>query len=481
MLHPPLRFDAHPVSPVAGLVLVGVMILPASAAPSGNNLGFEDGLTAWTGSGVAIEASAFHAGTKSLALQGGHIQQSFTGLEAGAVHTLKIAYRDNTPQSWILSHARIRIDGLVIGEIHTAQTSEFLYSGGFEFTPRSDTALLRIESLDPGPAGLLVDSISINTGALPSPPQHTWTSLAAINDVRAGRRLANGSFESPTSNPAEDFHNYGDLGNPHLAEFSLPGWWVTRENVDVIESDIANAPHGTNALDTGGHGPGGIAQTITGLQAGAAYTFSFLHARHASWGEEDMTGEVYANGHLVASLARTIDQTWEDGYELKEIPVLASQEGSLTVELRSTTTHQGGNIVYDDVRLREGADGFLAWSYHHGLAPDPDGDADGDGIDHGLEFIFGTDPTTRDHLPVIETVDHQMVLRVPVSGLSRTAGYSHELRCSRDLTSWLPATHPDSGIVSVVDSSAPGLDGIKTYRFDPAEERMFWSHAADLP
>jgi hypothetical protein len=40
---------------------------------------------------------------------------------------------------------------------------------------------------------------------------------------------------------------------------------VTRENVDVIQFNQANAPEGTNVLDAGGSGPGGIAQTITGL------------------------------------------------------------------------------------------------------------------------------------------------------------------------------------------------------------------------
>ena len=463
--------------------LLLVMFPPAAsfAVPTGTNLGFESNLTGWTSSGVTIETSKVHAGSKSLALRGGFIQQGFSGLSPGETHTLKLAYRDNTQESWVLSHARVLIDGEVIAEIHTGQSAEFLFSGGFEFTASSSDALLRIESLEPGPAGLLIDSVSIVTGSLPSPPQHAWSGLTQVSDARGGRRLANGSFEQATSDPASDPHNYGPVGNPHLAELSLPGWRVTRENVDVIESDGAMAPHGTKALDTGGHGPGGIAQTITGLQPHACYTFSFLHARHVSWGEEDMTGEVHSNGRLVARLVRTIDQTWEDGYELREIPVLASEAGELTLELRSTTTDQGGNIIYDDVRLRQGGDGFLAWTLHHGLEADPEDDADGDGIDHGLEFIFGTDPHATDTLPGMTSEEGQRLLKIPISGLSRSADFSHRLWCSRDLNSWKVASEAESGMTLVSDSSAPGANGERVFRIDPPEGRLFWKHAAVAP
>ena len=83
-----------------------------------------------------------------------------------------------------------------------------------------------------------------------------------------------------------------------------------------------------------------------------------------------MTGEVCANGRVVAPLVRTIDQTWDKGYGLAEIPVLASAAGTLTLEIRSTTTNQGGNIVYDDLRLKQGGDGFLGWALHHAVTAD---------------------------------------------------------------------------------------------------------------
>jgi hypothetical protein len=475
---------ATPIPHPAPLIrlLTGSLLLPAgvvSAVPTGTNLGFENNLTGWTWSGVAIETSKVYAGSKSLALRGGFIQQAFTGLGAGERYRVTLAYRDNTPEEWILSHARVRIDGEVIGEIHNGQDDDYLDAGGFEFIAGASTATLRIESLDPGPGGLLLDSIAMVAGGLPAAPEHAWSSLTAVSDSLGGRRLANGSFEMAPE--ASDPHNYGPAGNPHLAGYSLPHWLVTRESVDLLENDDANAPHGTKSLDAGGDGPGGISQTITGLQAGAAYTFSFLHARHTSWGEDDMTGEVHANGRRVASLVRTIHQTWDDGYGLKEIPVLASAEGTLTVEIRSTTTDRGGNIIYDDVRLKQGGDGFLAWSLHHGVWPDPDGDTDGDGIRDALEFLLGSDPKVRDSLPGMSMEGTQRRLRVPISGLARSAGYSHVLRCSRDLLTWKAATDPDSGVTILSDNSSAGVDGERVYQFEGAEERLFWKHEAAAP
>jgi hypothetical protein len=415
------------------------------AAPTGTNLGFENGLTGWTSSNVAIISTKVHAGTKSLALQNGFIQQTFTGLTPGQLHTLKLAYRDDTPQSWILSDARIRIDGAVIGEIHNGQSHEYLDAGGFEFTATGSSATLRIESLDPGPEGFLLDEIRIVNGGLPPPPEHAWSSLTAINDTRGGRRMANGSFEDSTSNPATDPYNSGPVGNPHLAGLALPGWRVTRENVDLIEFSGANPPHGSKAVDLGGHGPGGIAQTITGLQPGAVYTLSFRYARHSSWGTADMTGEAFANGRRVASLVRSISQSWNQTYDLKEIPMLASADGKLTIELRSTTIDQGGNIVYDDIRLKPGGDGLLAWSVFHGVTSGLEADDDRDTLPNGLEFVFGSDPKSSTRPPVLQSG----TLRVPISGLARSQGYNHKLRTSRNLTTWQDAGTSGSGMTAI--------------------------------
>lgn len=455
------------------LCLTGVI----RAAPTGTNLGFESGLTGWTSSNVAIITTRVHAGSRSLALKSGFIQQTFTGLTPGQLHTVKLAYRDDTPDSWILSDARIRLDGAVIGEIHNGQTDEYLNAGGFEFTAAGNSATLRIESLDPGPEGLLVDDIRIVNGGLPPPPEQAWSGLTAINDSRGGRRLANGSFEDPTSDPDSDPDNSGQAGSPHLSGLALPGWRVTRENVDLIEFSGANPPHGSKVVDLSGHGPGGIAQTVTGLQPGAVYTLSFRYARHTSWGTADMTGEVFANRRRVASLVRGISQTWNQGYALKEIPVLASAEGKLTLELRSTTIDQGGNIVYDDVRLKTGGDGLLAWSTFHVVNSGLEADDDRDTLANGLEFLFGSDPKSATMPPVL----HGGVLRVPISGLARSQGYGHKLRTSRTLATWQDAGTPGSGMTILSDSSAPGTDGERVFAPAAGETRLFWRHELARP
>ena len=338
--------------------LVGFLLLSPSvlfADPAGTNPGFENGLTGWTHADVSIETTNAYEGTNCLNLQSGFIEQTVTGLTPGETHTVRLAYMSQ-PAIAGLADASVKVDGLEIGQIHTGQTNEYLSCNGFEFTPTATSVVLRIDSMESGTAGLLIDLVRIEAGGLPLPPEEAWANLQPIADARGGRALVNGGFESPIGDPATDPDNSGPVGNEHLCGFSLPGWLVTRENVDVIQFGGANPPEGANALDTGGHGPGGIAQTITGLTPGATYTFSFLHARHLQWGNDPMTGEVLINGTHAASLVRTTDQTWESGYSLVEIPAAAAPDGTLTLEVRSTVPDQGGNIIHDDFRISEGGD-----------------------------------------------------------------------------------------------------------------------------
>ena len=334
--------------------LFAALLFPGAifAAPVGTNTGFEDGLTGWANANVAVETGAAFEGTSALDLGNGFIEQTVSGLVAGQLHTVRLAYLAQAGAG-VLAGARVTIDGVVIGEIHNGQTAEYLSFNGFEFMASATTAVLRIESLESGTDGLLIDAVRIEAGGMPQPPEQSWANLQLMADARGGRALVNGGFESPIGNPAGDPNNAGPTGNEHVSGFSLPGWLVTRENVDVIQYGQANPPQGTNVLDTGGNGPGGIAQRITGLTPGGTYTVSFLHARHIYWGTGDMTGVVLANGQAAASLVRTIGQTWSNGYGLVQIPMTAGVDGKLTVEVRSTNLDQGSNIVFDDFRIAE--------------------------------------------------------------------------------------------------------------------------------
>ena len=446
-----------------------------AAAPVGTNTGFEQGLTGWTNSNVAVETGAAFEGTKRLNLKNGFISQSFSGLVAGQIHKVRLAY------IWVgeegsLGHARVKIDNAVIGEIHNGQTEEYLSANGFEFTPTATTAELRVESLETSADGLRIDAVWIEAGGMPPPPEEAWGALQVMADARGGRALVNGGFESPIGNPATDPDNSGPPGNEHLSGFSLPGWRVTRENVDVIQFDNANAPEGANTVDAGGHGPGGIAQTITGLTPGAAYTFSFLHARHIGWGDADMTGEVLANGKIVAQLVRTIQQTWDQPYSLVEIPVIAGQNGKLTFEIRSTTNDQGGNIVFDDFRISEGGDFFGKWAGGYELTASLSGNDDGDGFTNGLEFALGLNPTAIQLGPGLVLDGGFSKLKVPVSGEATAQGFGLRLDCSRDLTDW-----ENHGVTLESDSSVRGITGERVYRFPPGQPRMFWRHVLTGP
>jgi hypothetical protein len=462
-------------------MIAALSAVPCLAAPAGINLGFENGNTGWTFHLAGIESGPSHDGTRHADLRNGHIEQAFTGLAPGAVHTLRLACLSQAP-SGQLHHAEILVDGTVIATLHlgragSGEINEYLSANAFEFVPAAATATVRIRSLQTGSAGLLIDAVRIDAGPAPAAPAAAWSGLSAVADARGGRRLVNGSFESAIAGPATSPDNSGPAGNDHLSGFALPGWRVTRGCIDVIQFDNAGAPHGANALDTNGHGPGGIAQTITGLTPGAVYTFSLLHARHLHWGTAPMTGEVLANGRRVASLVRTIDQTWEDGYGLVEIPVLASPAGSLTLEIRSTTTNQGGNIIYDDLRLKSGGDAFLAWALHHGVTADPQADDDRDGLVHAAEFLLRGDPRATTPLPMRQ--GNQVV--VPLSGLALAAGFTHVLKTSRTLGAWETAGTPASGLTLLSDSSAPGTDGSRTYQLAPGEARLFWRHLVTAP
>ena len=450
------------------------------AVPVGTNTGFENGLTGWTNSNVAVEKVSAFEGSYRLNLKNGYISQTFSGLVAGQVHTVRLAY------IWVgaegtLGDARVKIDGVVVGEIHNGQTNEYMSAGGFEFVPTATTAVLRIESLETTSAGLRLDAVRIEAGGMPLPPEQSWANLQVRADARGGRALVNGGFESPIGSPATDPNNAGPTGNEHLCGFSLPGWLVTRGNIDVIQFHQANAPEGANALDTNGRGPGGIAQTITGLTPGGAYTISFLHARHIYWGTADMTGVVLANGTVVALLVRTINQTWNTGYGLVNIPVIAGQDGKLTLEVRSTTLDQGGNIIYDDFRIAQGGDFFGKWAGGYGVTASFSGNDDGDAFSNGLEFALRLNPTTRDDGPVLALENGVPTLRVPVSGEALAQGFVLRLESSRNLSDWALAGVAGSGITLESDSSAPGIDGERVYRFQAGESGIFWRHVLASP
>jgi hypothetical protein len=291
-------------------------------------------LTDWlvtTGNVELLDSSVFlpPAGNQSLDLNGdqtGSIEQVVTGLNPNSLYTLYVSYADQSgaPE---LATADIYVNTARVGEFRTTVNApDFITCNGYEFTSSSNgTAIVEVVSTVAGDNGGVIDNVYIMPGGLPLPPE----SPAVVN----------GSFETPI------------IGDPHLCADQLPGWRVTHENVDVVGSNRWPPFDGEFSLDLNGHGPGGIAQTVTGLTPGQSYTFSFAYARHRFWSDAGpLTADVIVNGEVVAQLTTTtanIPPNWLT----MSIPVVAPANGKITLGFRSTALESGGGVVFDDVQL----------------------------------------------------------------------------------------------------------------------------------
>ena len=296
------------------------------------NGGFEQDLSFWNTSNVVVVSTNPFEGTKALDLKSGYLEQSITALVPGDTYTIYMAYRSKTGVIGLLGDATVSINGIQIGEIHNGSPTEYVDCNGFSFVPAGTSTILRIQSLETGTVGLLVDAIHLEHARLPVPP------VASV--------LKNGSFEDQTGLSGN---------NPHVCGLKLPGWLVTQENVDVIRVSAFSgwsAVEGAWVLDLSGHGPGGIAQTVNNLVPGKFYTLSFAYARHRYWdGDPILKAEVYANGLLVTTLTRDQSQKVPAWTRLF-LQVPASQNGIITLEFRSISKLTGGSIILDDVTLQ---------------------------------------------------------------------------------------------------------------------------------
>jgi uncharacterized repeat protein (TIGR03806 family) len=335
------RFVLVPLAGASSLIAanfidnVSVIQTTSGPPPVGGNDGlsngsFEQNLDGWSYSNVAIVTANTYSGSKALDLKSGFISQTITGLVPGDTYTLYLAYRSQAGVTGLLGDATVSINSTPIGEIHNA-SEDYLFKNGFQFVAPAAAVILRVQSQESGTTGLLIDALRIEHVPLPLPPSSS--------------SLQNGSFEDQT----------GLSGvNPHTSGFELPGWLVTRENVDPILASAFSgwtAVNGNWVLDLSGHGPGGIAQTVTGFAPGSLHTLSFSYARHKYWDQEPiLKAEVYANGQLVASLERNSSQKVPNWATLS-LQIAASASGAITIEFRSTSKLVGGGIILDNVAL----------------------------------------------------------------------------------------------------------------------------------
>ena len=288
---------------------------------------------------VTSEVFPVPHGNQALDLNGdqpGSIVQTIKGLNKNSDYTLKFEYADQKDRVRAtenqLATAEVIINGKKVATLRNLSAAPN-YIGGIGFAFQSTakgSATIEFVSTTAGDLGLLIDNLRIEEGLPLSPPVHN--------------HLVNGSFEMKVD--SED-------SNPHLFGEQLPGWLIVRENIDLIAIDDYGTPEGTWVIDLGGHGPGGIAQTITGLVPGAEYRLSMLIARHRWWDHQDpLTGEIFLNDQKVLSLSRNQQQKaprWEKVIYDFEAP----SDGIVRLSLYSTAYKVGGGILYDDIRIEK--------------------------------------------------------------------------------------------------------------------------------
>ena len=293
-------------------------------------------ITGWTvlTGDVEVIASGYNGGY-ALDLNGttpGSITQTLSDLTPGVEYMLDIVWADQLERDQslqTLATADIFIDGQYIASMRTTSDAFYIDCNAFPFIPTASSADLEIRSTTPSNVGLRIDNVDIRQGVPVAPP------TSSLN-------FTNGGFETPLAPPNID---------PHICGFDLPGWLVTQENVDIIALASFGAPEGNAMIDVGGHGPGGIAQTITDLVAGQTYQLSFEYARHSFWDQEPvLTAEIIIDGLVVDTLSR--DQTQKaPAWEFYSLNFVAPSDGAVTIEFRSTALTVGGGVLFDDIAI----------------------------------------------------------------------------------------------------------------------------------
>ncbi|MEM9773381.1 MAG: putative Ig domain-containing protein [Chloroflexota bacterium] len=312
--------------------------------------------------GATIDAAD---GSRFIDLANATITQEISGFTPNQPYVLRIDYWGYHGFDGPLYDAQVLIDGVPLRQglfggdepgIHSKEEHDWIVCNGFEFIPSSSTVELTIESEESGSNGLFLDNIRIIPGSITQPTAHDFASLTV--DDNGWRRLANWSFEDSPITHSSDPENTGpDDNNPHLCGNAIPGWRVTRENTDRIQLNGWNQPHGSQVMDVGGHGPGGIAQTISGLIPNATYSLEFYAARHAFWGDQDMVTHLWSNEEFKLEIRRADDQDATDGpYIREEINLQSNEHGEITFELFSTNVDKGGNNVFDAFRIKKQQD-----------------------------------------------------------------------------------------------------------------------------
>ena len=286
----------------------------------------------------------------------GSIAQDISGLVPGQNYTLTVYYALHDfgePTSASLNVNIANVDEVITST--NVGTDEWV-AQNFTFTASSATETLSYEALSTNGSedccGVLIDGISIALAGASAPPTAPPTSPTPTGPLV---RVRNRNFERPVITPAGRFDELtvGDR---------IGAWTVTNGTVALQGTNHRGLSSGTGA--PGGQtvslqpGSGGtIAQDISGLVPGDAYTLTVSYALHDFGDPTNATLNVNI-GNLDTVITSTTVGT--DAWETQTFAFIAgSTSETLTyAALSSNGAEDCCGILIDRVLIREGSSGF---------------------------------------------------------------------------------------------------------------------------
>lgn len=108
-------------------------------------------------------------------------------------------------------------------------------------------------------------------------------------------------------------------------------------------------------------------------------------------------------------------------------------------------TDRGGIDGFDLLQSLVTPTNFDQWAVLHGLQQGASGDDDLDRLSNGLEFLYGSNPTTFTVLPAPTSTVDGLVWSLPKESDALDDGYSYAIESSSQLSNWLPLGSAGSG------------------------------------
>ena len=127
---------------------------------------------------------------------------------------------------------------------------------------------------------------------------------------------------------------------------------------------------------------------------------------------------------------------------------------------------------------------YIAWAGDQNIDTGLSGDADGDGFLNVFEFTFlqnGQDSDLSNLPRIVAASETDFSISIPISGAALTDGFQVAVEGSADLINWYPISDPQSGLIEVSNTSAPGTDGVLEVQIPANSEKQFIRYGVVIP